>query len=236
MNTVILNILCEGQTEEKFAKEVLTPYFRDKNIVVKHRLLVTEKKKSARGGIISYQQAKGDLSRWMREVSGHNSETHYFTTMFDLYALPTDFPGYSQSQSITDAYAKVEQVEEHFKNDINVQNFIPYIQLHEFEALLFCDIEKLTADYPKCEKEIEKLKAVLKQYHGNPEMIDNGPQTAPSKRIKKAIEGKKLYKYNKPKSGTKMAAAIGMDKIKGMCKHFKDWIERIEKATGTVPQ
>lgn len=236
MNTKILNILCEGLTEEKFAKEVLAPYFKDKNIVVKYRQLLTNSKKSARGGMISYNQAKGDLSRWMKEVAGHNSETHYFTTMFDLYALPTDFPGYSQSQSITDAYTKVEQVEEHFKNDINTQNFIPYIQLHEFEALLFCDIEKLTADYPKCKKEIEKLGTVLEQYHGNPELIDNSPQTAPSKRIKNAIEGKKQYKYNKPKSGTKVAATIGMDKLKGMCKHFRDWIEQIEKATGIIQQ
>lgn len=58
MNTIILDILCEGQTEEKFAKEVLKPYFKDKNVIVKHRLLVTERKKSAKGGIISYQKPK----------------------------------------------------------------------------------------------------------------------------------------------------------------------------------
>ena len=41
MKTVILNILCEGQTEEKFVKEVLKPYLRDRNILVKTRLLCT---------------------------------------------------------------------------------------------------------------------------------------------------------------------------------------------------
>lgn len=236
MNTIILDILCEGQTEEKFAKEVLKPYFKDKNVIVKHRLLVTERKKSAKGGIISYQQAKGDLARWMKEVSSHNSETHYFTTMFDLYALPDDFPGYRQSQAIMDAYTRVEQIEEHFKNDIGASNFIPYIQLHEFEALLFCDIGKLADDYPKCQKDIEELEKVLDKYQNNPELIDNSPTTAPSKRIKKAIEGKKLYKYNKPKSGTKVAAAIGMDKLMDICKHFKDRIGRIENMTNAAMQ
>ena len=86
MNTIILNILCEGQTEEKFVKEVLKPFFNGYGIVVKSRLLVTSRRKDATGGLFSYQQAKRDLGLWMREISRRNSETHYFTTMFDLYA------------------------------------------------------------------------------------------------------------------------------------------------------
>ena len=69
MNTVILNVLCEGQTEEKFVKEVLKPYLNGFGIVVKSRLLATSRKKNANGGMISYQQAKKDLSMWMKEVA-----------------------------------------------------------------------------------------------------------------------------------------------------------------------
>lgn len=54
MNTIIINILCEGQTEERFVKEVLKPYFKSAGIVLKHRLLVTSKKKNAHGGMLSY--------------------------------------------------------------------------------------------------------------------------------------------------------------------------------------
>ena len=229
MNTVILNILCEGQTEEKFVKDVLKPYLNGHGIVVKSRLLVTSRKKDASGGIFSYQQVKRDLELWMREVSHRNSETHYFTTMFDLYALPNDFPGTSQSESITDAYVRVEHVEKAFGSDINSPNFIPYIQLHEFEALLFCDIEKLAIEYPRCQKEIEKLKRTLLLYNDNPELIDNSPETAPSKRIKKTIESKRLYRYNKPRSGAVIAAAIGMSKLMTKCAHFCNWVKRIEK-------
>lgn len=229
MNTIILNILCEGQTEEKFVKEVLKPYLNGYGIVVKSRLLVTSRKKDASGGLISYQQAERDLKLWMREVSHRKSETHYFTTMFDLYALPEDFPGAIQSKSIADAYARVEHIENEFGSAIGSPNFIPYIQLHEFEALLFCDIEKLIIEYPKCHKEIERLKETLQSYNDNPELIDNSPETAPSKRIIKAIEGKQLYGYNKPRSGAIIAAAIGMPELMSQCSHFRNWIERINK-------
>ena len=227
MNTIILNILCEGQTEEKFVKEVLKPYFNGQSIVVKSRLLVTSRKKDASGGLISYPQAERDLKLWMREVSHRKSETHYFTTMFDLYALPDDFPGSIQSKSIVDAYAKVEHLENEFGRAIGSPNFIPYIQLHEFEALLFCDIEKLIIEYPKCHKEIERLKETLHSYNDNPELIDNSPETAPSKRIIKAIEGQNKYNYNKPVSGSKVTKYIGMPSLTTQCRHFKQWIERI---------
>lgn len=233
MNTTILNILCEGQTEEKFVKEVLKPYLNGYGIVVKSRLLVTSRKKDAAGGLFRYQQAKRDLELWMREVSQRNSETHYFTTMFDLYALPNDFPGAVQFKGIADAYIRVENIESALGSEIDSPNFIPYIQLHEFEALLFCDITKLTIEYPKCSKEIERLENDLVKYNGNPELIDNSPETAPSKRIIKAIEGKQLYRYNKPRSGAIVTASIGMPELMLQCLHFRKWIERIIQTLGS---
>lgn len=236
MNTIILNILCEGQTEEKFVKDVLKPYLNGHGIVVKSRLLVTSRKKDAFGGLFSYQQVKRDLELWMREVSHRNSETHYYTTMLDLYALSNDFPGAIQSKSVADAYIRVENIETAFGSDINSPNFIPYIQLHEFEALLFCDIEKLAIEYPKCQKEIEKLKETLHSYNDNPELINNSPHTAPSKRIIAAIEGKRKYKYNKPRSGAVVTAAIGLSLLMQRCKHFRGWICQICNLTNLNPE
>lgn len=227
MNTVILNILCEGQTEEKFVKEVLKPYCATKNIVVKSRLLVTSKKKNAKGGLLSFKQAKMDLSLWMREVAHRNSETHFFTTMFDFYALPDDFPGLPESSAITDPYIRIANIEKSFEQNINAKNFIPYIQLHEFEALMFCDIKRLIVEYPKCNKEIEALENVLNKYNGNPELINNNPETAPSKRIIAAIEGKHKYNYNKPRSGAVVTASIGIDTLILSCSHFRHWIDNI---------
>lgn len=232
MNTIILNILCEGQTEEKFVKEVLKPYLSGFGIVVKSRLLVTSRKKNANGGMISYQQVKNDLSLWMMEVAHRSSETHYFTTMFDMYALPDDFPGFRRSKDASDAYVMVEAIENAFGADINSHRFIPYIQLHEFEALLFCGIEKLSSDYPKCKKEIESLAEVLHSYQDNPELIDNSPITAPSKRIIKAIEGNRLYRYNKPTTGASVTKAIGMEQLTTRCRHFSEWVKKLLDVMG----
>ncbi len=226
MNTKILDILCEGQTEELFVTKVLKPFLSNLGWVVKSRLLVTSKKKNGKGGMISYQQAKGDLCKWMDEVSRKRNETHYFTTMFDWYALPTDFPGYDNASCIQDPYLQVEKIETEFYKDINSSRFIPYIQLHEFEALLFCDITKLKKDYPKSEKKINKLSTILTEYDNNPELINSSEATAPSKRIMKAL--KDIYHYNKPKSGVSVSAAIGLDILRKRCSHFNLWIEKIE--------
>ena len=56
-------------------------------------------------------------------------------------------------------------------------------------------------------------------------MINNSPETAPSKRIIKALGNK--YNYNKVKSGAAVTAAIGMDAILSRCLHFREWVERI---------
>ena len=106
--------------------------------------------------------------------------------------------------------------------------FIPYIQLHEFEALLFCGIEYIAELYPGCEKRCEQLTQAL-QNVGNPELINNSPHTAPSKRIIKAIEGdnKTHYNYNKPKTGRFVTEKIGIDELRSKCKHFDEWIEKL---------
>lgn len=68
MITKIINVLCEGPTEDRFVAEVLKPHLMNLGIVTKHRLLMTSRKKNAYGGMISYSQAKGDLTKWMKEV------------------------------------------------------------------------------------------------------------------------------------------------------------------------
>lgn len=235
MNTTILNILCEGQTEEKFVKDVLKPHFASHGIVVKSRLLVTSRKKGAHGGLFSYTQAKNDLTRWMKEVEHRSSETHFFTTMFDFYALPDEFPNMAQTASISNPYLRIANIEEAFKQDMNSDRFIPYIQLHEFEALMFCDIMKLSIEYPQCVKEIENLESILAKYNGNPELINNNPETAPSKRIIAAIEGKHKYNYNKPRSGAVVTTAIGLPILMQRCRHFHEWIEKIQSETHCLP-
>lgn len=100
-----LNITAEGQTEERFVKQTLSGYLGQFNISTDVRNVLTSKDKNKcyRGGLISYVKAKKDILTWLKE--DNNSEAR-FTTMFDLYALPEDFPKYNESKKITDAYKK----------------------------------------------------------------------------------------------------------------------------------
>ena len=229
MKAKIVHVLCEGQTEQGFVEEVLRPYLQDRGVTgVKSILITTNKKKNARGGMLTYKDAERDINLLRQTKQDNEYECHLFTTMFDLYALPDDFPGFAEASTIYDSYVSVKALEKSFSEAINEKRFVPYIQLHEFEALLFCGISHLSKLYPGCEKRCEQLTKDL-QKAGNPELIDNGPTTAPSKRIIKAIEGEKRthYNYNKPATGKAITKEIGIDELRAKCPHFNEWIEKL---------
>lgn len=227
MNTVIINILCEGQTEERFVSKVMKPYLKDYGIVLKPRILLTSKKKNQRGGMINYSQAKRDVENWISENRNRKSETHYYTTMFDFYALPSDFPCMDEIEKYTDAYGKVSAVERAMTEKFQVSNFIPYIQLHEFEALLLSDVSQIIAKFPTQERTITKLQKVLDGCNGNPELVNTGRTTAPSKRITAVVEESRKYKYHKVQDGVDIACRIGIDVMMNKCNHFKEWIDNL---------
>ena len=225
MKYVVLNILCEGQTEELFVKEVLKPFLAENGIIVKSRLLLTNVRLDAKGGLVSYSQVKRNLSMWKKQTVKSIAESHYFSTMFDLYALPGDFPCYERIIP-KDVYAYVEKLEQAFYEDCGLgETFIPYIQVHEFEALVLCGIEKLKEEYPDAAKSIDALTRVLDDFSGNPEAVDSGRMTAPSKRIINVLNG--LYHYDKPKSGMAVTKSVGIDALRRKCRHFDNWIYRI---------
>lgn len=231
MKHVILHILCEGQTEERFVKEVLAPYLCRYGIFPKPILLLTSRKQNSRGGMISFVQAKRDMEILMRQYKDKGIEKHLFTTMFDYYALPDDFPGKSETASISDHLRCVEILERDFAAVFGNDRILPYIQQHEFEALLFTDITKLIGEYPEAAKDIVILQKETERY-GSPEDINDRPETAPSKRIIKTLEH--FYHYNKVKSGATVANAIGLPAIMARCCHFRGWVERIISLAETL--
>ena len=102
--------------------------------------------------------------------------------------------------------------------------FIPYVQLHEFEGLLFSDIKVFYEQIPQ--KELvgtEELKETFAQYD-NPEMINDNKETSPSYRLKRIILG-----YNKVVYGNILAEAIGLEKIREKNPRFDNWLSSLEK-------
>ena len=177
-----LHITAEGQTEETFVNRTIRPYLAQFVVFADVRRVLTSRKrgKEFRGGMTSYMKAKNDIERWLQEEK-HNTDVA-FTTMFDYYALPSDFPGFAEAQRLRDPYQKVTTIEKAFAEEINDRRFIPYIQLHEFETLLFVDPQKFEIEYFDKPEGIATL-CSIKEYYDNPELINQGKETAPSKRI-----------------------------------------------------
>ena len=224
MNKYIrLNITTEGPTELRFVKDVLSKHLQPFGIYCDHRSVLTSKEYHKRGGITNYSKAKKDIQQWM---SSENSSDRRFTTMFDYYALPNDFPGFSDAQKLINPYEKVKCIEKAFAEDINDKRFIPYIQLHEFEALLFSNLDVLLLEYEDKRKEIEYLKNVLSQspYNNNPELINDKKETSPSNRIIA-----KIPEYQKLSSGSLITELISVDVLRKKCFHFNEWLTELEK-------
>ncbi len=138
MSVVRVNIIVEGQTEEAFVKEVLTQYLSERQVYPRARRVTTQSKGGYRGGMTTYGKAQKDIENWLKQDA-----SAYCTTMFDLYDLPSDFPGYEAGRRLQDPYARVAHLEAEFAKDIDHRRFIPFFLLHEFEALLLSDPSKL---------------------------------------------------------------------------------------------
>lgn len=144
--------------------------------------------------------------------------------MVDFYRLPADFPGIAESRAIPDPVKKVEFIEQRFSDDLHHRRFVPYIQLHEFEALLFSDPKKFSGAFPSLGANLERLEAIRRRFQ-TPEHINEGDDTAPSKRIFSL-----LPEYVKAVAGPLIAKQIGLAKLREQCHHFNQWLERLEAA------
>ena len=215
-----LYITVEGQTERKFADDLLRPHFAALEIDLRSRLVITNRKQGHRGGILDYAGIAGDLARLMRE---DRDPAARFTTMIDLYALPDDFPGNVAARRPATPELRVAALEAAWQASVADPRFIPHIQLHEFEALLFCDLSQLRLRIADSERGITALQAEVAGIA--PEHIDEGKTTAPSKRIIRHIP---LYEKSKVRVGAPAAAAIGLPALRARCPHFAAWLRTLE--------
>ena len=215
-----LVVIAEGETEESFVNNILIPYFNSLGI---YNYIQCFKTKHSNGGLSKYSYIKQDVISTIYETDV------VVTTLFDLYRLPSDFPGYKQDNVLShDVWT--EGIENQIKKDIEQEkgrrfdNFIPYIQLHEFEALVFSSIAGIDALFEKSEVDYQGLQNVINNYP-NPEDINNGPNTAPSVRLQRLVPG-----YDKVIYGVEIIKEIGMDTVLSKCPRFNRWIEKIKDA------
>ncbi len=218
-------ILLEGQTEETFTRNILQPYFSYRGVYLEWKIVVTKRTKSGqtfKGGITSYARLRRDVLRLCGDTNAAA-----ITTMLDYYGLPDDFPGKNSLQGNT-PYQRVAFLENAFANDIGKQRFIPFLTLHEFEALLFARPQEIISAFPDLDRHDRSAFEREIQTLPQPEEIDEGAQTHPAKRISRHIRA-----YRKTWHGPLIAQRIGLLEIRQKCPHFNNWLVELEHL-GTV--
>lgn len=216
--------LVEGETEQAFVRDVLAAH------LVLHGTsawAVLPGRRRDQGGVKKWEVARKDIVRTL-------TERRYCTTMFDWYAMPADWPGRSASASLPRP-RRAAHVEMQMQDDVvaamgtnfDPRFFVPYVQLHEFEALAFADVAVLAevlsskTDVPIA-KLTEHLQAVLDEC-GDPEAIDDGYATCPSRRIAGVAP-----RYRKTLDGPRIVERIGIGALRSRCPHFASWLDRLE--------
>jgi hypothetical protein len=211
-----LCIIVEGQTEQEFVKNMIAPYFANFDIYDVRPFLITTSK-TQKGGFVNYQHLKNDINRFLK----HESDI-IVTTIVDFFKIPNNVPSYNDClKNNATVFDKVECLEDAIAKDISDNRFIPFIILHEFEALLFSS----NKGFEYCfDKKTSKLTQKIIIEFENPELINDNPQTAPSKRLLSIARN-----YDKILFGNLIALELGIDTIMKKCKHFDKWIYKIKE-------
>ena len=221
----------EGQTEQAYAQTVLREHLSGFSVMVEGAVLAATKRRHRvvfRGGGRHYAPMKNDLRRFLQQ---HRGPEVRVTTMFDLYGLARDFPGTTEADQIRHLpLERVQILEEVLSRDIDDQRVVPHIQLHEFETILFCELEALAFYFDDCSRQIEALRAGAGQELATPELIDDGQASAPSKRIAKYFPE---YPARKMDAAVEIASAIDLTVIRAKCAHLDHWLTTLENLGGS---
>lgn len=209
---VLIHLIVEGQTEKRFVTELLKNEFECQNIHLTVSLL------GKNGGNIKFQRLKEHLGT-VKQKDCHIS------TMFDFFRIDSEWPGKAEiiklekSKMQLTPEEKAEILEKATAEKIKDKRFIPHIQMHEFESLLFSEPE---AWREFSSSAVDYIQGIVKAYP-DPETINDGGETAPSKRLLKNVK-----QYDKIVDGISIAKEIGLPTMRKKCSHFNQWLTRLE--------
>lgn len=220
--------MVEGPTEQAVVNRVFNPYLSPKGIYLYPRIVGKPGQKGGNRFSVVFKELLALLKQEMRSV---------VTTMFDFYGLSGDWPGRKEAGETVDITRKsthiesalMEKVKVTMGDDFNPARFIPYVQMHELEALLFADTSVMANSFekPDLHKDFERIV----QECGGCEEIDDNPHSAPSKRIEAICPS-----YKKGSSDIvhayRILEKIGIEAVRQKCPHFHLWLEKLENLAG----
>jgi hypothetical protein len=220
-----LYLTVEGQTEAAFTTRVLVPHLAGFNVFLNPpRFTGLHRRRRGRiphGGLLhTFRHALSDMQSWLKEDQSPDAR---FSMMIDLYSLPSDFPGYAAGMLRQTGKAKADSLQESLRQLISDARFIPYLQCHEFEALVLADPRRIGTIYDVSTPEMESLCRECGEFP-TPEDIDLGQHSHPKYRIQQRVEG-----YDENVAGPLLAEEIGLATLRGTCPHFGAWLTRLEQ-------
>lgn len=217
-------VICEGQTEREFCRSVVAPGLHGANVSLAGTLVGKPQRK--RGGIREWNVYKQEIL----SLAKQRSDRH-IGVLVDYYAMPDSWPGRTTAPSKPHANRGLH-VEDALRNDLESDigdRFVPCVQLHEFESLLFVKPEATAtslasqASSSSAEWIAGKLSDVLQDCDGKVEQIDDSPATAPSKRLISI-----LPRYDKVAWGVLATNEAGLDDLRQGCPWLERWLSHLE--------
>jgi hypothetical protein len=226
--------IVEGQTENAVLKKLIAPHLGALGIDF-HVPIVRVGR--GRGGVrfLNANTLYDQIRAFLRD---HRQP--FVTTFFDYYAFPAGeakgwefVPKLKADATFRGGEAVVELIEKEIHrravDGIDLRDvesrLIPYVQLHELEALFFAEPDKMAMTFgsPSLAKGFTEAVAAC----GGCEKINDTPQKAPSKRIQAAFPG-----YIKGRSdlahGPRIAEKLDLATVRSKCPRFHEWLTRLE--------
>ena len=197
-----LAIVVEGSTETEFVDNVLVPYLSERGVYPFPNSL---------DGNVS-------VARLAHRMAG-------FLHSADCVSSLVDFYGFRHRDSATphELESRIDEaVNQRTNHRWERSRVFSYVQQYEFEGLLFSDVNAFAFLPRPADSAVAALAAIRSRFQ-TPEDINDGPDTAPSKRIKQVIP-----RYDKRGFGYLVAEEIGLDKIRAECPRFNEWVTRLE--------
>lgn len=207
--------IVEGDTEVSFIQKCVIPYLYLKGFTnpMNAQKILTNRKQHKKGGNVGFEYLKNDIAR----VAATGNVL--ITTLLDFFRLPTDFPGYTtDSLKLSDIEGKVK---EEIAKVMDVSCFLPYIQRHEVETLMFTNMDGFNIVIDD-EESLHELQVIIDSY-STPEDINGGAETAPSKRLMH------IFPYEKTTDGEMILKALRIDDIRDRCPRFNEWMTKLEE-------
>jgi Domain of unknown function (DUF4276) len=214
-------VFAEGASEEQFIKRVVAPALRNLQLFVKPQILKTSQE--ARGGAVNFDRLKFNARNTLRQ-----KPNAILTTFLDLYGLDTSFPSFIDAKEKVQLADRLAILESALHDAIvahiecRPERFIPHIQPHEFEGLLFSDTTTLAQIEPGWIGSSFSLAAVRKAF-ATPEHINDSYETKPSRRLETMLQPG----YKKTRHGPIVAERIGIVRMEAECPHFCGWMRKL---------